>query len=238
MIIIPARLESKRFPQKVLVEINGLPMVVRTAQVAQKVDDVVVATDSHDVMKILNNYNIKGVITSGHHKSGTDRIREAVDILNISNDEVIINLQADEPYIEKDVVKQVYDLAYSHRSSVRVLMNSAYKVVENSRRNDPNIVKVVVNRTHRALYFSRAPIPFARDDKIGSFNAHIGIYGFTVRSLKIFCMLGYSQLEELEKLEQLRALEFGYDIALVEVKSESFGIDTPNDLKRLSKKNR
>jgi 3-deoxy-manno-octulosonate cytidylyltransferase (CMP-KDO synthetase) len=232
MIIIPARIGSSRFPNKVLANIGGMPMVVRTAKAVEDIDDVVIATDSQEVIDIAHEHGIKAVLTSEKHKSGTDRIYEAAQKLNLAEDEIIINVQGDEPFIETEVVQAIYNLTKRNKENNHIMMNSCYKTISNPEADDPNIVKVVTDTEDIALYFSRAKVPYPRDHHFDAYKGHLGIYGFTVKSLRNFCMLTPAPLEDIEKLEQLRALYHGYEVALVEVHTESFVIDTPEDLEK------
>ncbi len=232
MIIIPARIGSTRFPNKVLADIGGVPMVVRTAMTVSDVDDVIIATDSQEVVEIAALHDIKAILTSNTHQSGTDRIYEAAKKAGLEEDAVIINVQGDEPFLESEVVRAVYDLTVKNRDNEKVLMNSCYKRISNPEADDPNIVKVVTDTEGIALYFSRAKIPYPRDHHFDQYKGHLGIYGFTFRSLERFCALSPAPLEEIEKLEQLRALYHGYEVAMTEVETESFGIDTPEDLEK------
>ena len=238
MIIIPARIGSSRFPNKVLADIGGIPMVVRTAMAVDDIDNVVIATDSQDVIDIAASHDIQAVITSEDHQSGTDRIYEAVQRLGLSDDEIIINVQGDEPFIETDVVQAIYNLTKSNRDEQSIMMNSCYKLISNPEADDPNIVKVVTDSDDIALYFSRAKVPYPRDHHFDSYKGHLGIYGFTVKSLRKFCALSPAPLEDIEKLEQLRALYHGYRVAMIEVETESFGIDTQEDLEKAIKHHR
>jgi len=232
MIIIPARIGSSRFPNKVLADIGGVPMVVRTAMTVADIDKVVIATDSQDVVNIAKEHMIDAVLTSETHQSGTDRIYEATQILELKEDEIIINVQGDEPFIETEVVEAIYSLTKKNKNNKKIMMNSCYKVISNPEADDPNIVKVVTDDDDIALYFSRAKIPYPRDHHFDTYKGHLGIYGFTVRSLEKFCKLSPSPLENIEKLEQLRAQYYGYEVAMIEVSTESFGIDTPEDLEK------
>jgi len=238
MIIIPARIGSSRFPNKVLADIGGVPMVVRTAMAVRSVDEVVIATDSQEVVSIASEHGIKAVMTSRTHQSGTDRIYEAASILELKEEEIVINVQGDEPFIETDVVKSIYDLTHRNAANETILMNSCYKYITNPEADDPNIVKVVTDENDIALYFSRAKIPYPRDHHFDRYKGHLGIYGFTVKALKKFCSLTPAPLESIEKLEQLRALYHGYEVAMTQVETESFGIDTPEDLERAIKHHR
>ncbi len=235
MIIIPARIGSSRFPNKVLADISGTPMVIRTAQAVSSIDKVAIATDSQDVIDIAKEYNIKAVLTSTKHNSGTDRIYEASTKLGLDDNEIIINVQGDEPFIEKEVVEAIFNLTQKNSSNSKILMNSCYKYITNPEADDPNIVKVVTDNNDIALYFSRAKVPYPRDHHFDHYKGHIGIYGFTKKSLEQFCKLSSSPLEDIEKLEQLRALYHGFEVAMVEVETQSFGIDTPEDLEKALK---
>ncbi len=238
MIIIPARIGSSRFPNKVLADIGGIPMVVRTAMAVDDIDSVVIATDSQDVIDIAASHGIQAVMTSQDHQSGTDRIYEAVQKLGLSDDEIIINVQGDEPFIETDVVQGIYNLTKKNQTDGSIMMNSCYKTISNPEADDPNIVKVVTDSDDIALYFSRAKVPYPRDHHFDSYKGHLGIYGFTVKSLRKFCTLNPAPLEDIEKLEQLRALYYGYRVAMIEVETESFGIDTQEDLEKAIKHHR
>ena len=235
MIIIPARIGSSRFPNKVLADIGGIPMVIRTAKAVEGIDKVAIATDSQEVIDIATQHNIQAVLTSNKHQSGTDRIYEAAQKLKLAENEVIINVQGDEPFIETEVVEAIYNLTNKNKNNESIMMNSCYKVISNPEADDPNIVKVVTDKNNLALYFSRSKIPYPRDHHFNTYKGHLGIYGFTMKSLEKFCRSSQAPLEDIEKLEQLRALYHGFEIALIEVNTESFGIDTPEDLEKVMK---
>jgi len=235
MIIIPARVASSRLPNKVLADIGGVPMVIRTAKAVESVDKVAIATDSNEVLNIAKEYGIDAVMTSSSCKSGTDRIYEAAQKLNLADDEIVINVQADEPFIENSVVKSMLDLTKKYANDSEIIATTCYKIVSKHEAEDPNLVKVVSNLDNIALYFSRLAIPYDRDGNLNEYKAHLGLYGFTVAKLKQFCTMQAGVLEDIEKLEQLRVLDNGYKIALTEVKSNSFGIDTQEDLDKAIK---
>ncbi len=235
MIIIPARIGSSRFPNKVLADVGGVPMVVRTAQAVSKIDRVAIATDSQDVVDIAKRYNIEAIMTLSAHNSGTDRVFEASQKLGLPDSEVIVNVQGDEPFIEEEVVKAVFDLTVKNRDNESIMMNSCYKIMSNPEADDPNIVKVVTSSNELALYFSRSKIPHPRDHHFNDYKGHLGIYGFTKKSLETFCKLKPAPIEDIEKLEQLRALYYDYKIAMVKVETKSFGIDTIEDLEKAIK---
>jgi 3-deoxy-manno-octulosonate cytidylyltransferase (CMP-KDO synthetase) len=207
-------------------------MVIATAKRVETLDKVVIATDSQEVIKLAEHYGFKAVMTGNHHQSGTDRINEASSKLDINDDEIIVNVQADEPFIEQDVVKSVIDrMKKARENGEDIMMTSCYKLIDTTSANDPNHVKVITDINENAIYFSRSKIPYDREKHLEYFG-HLGIYGFTKKSLQEFCSLSPAPLENIEKLEQLRALYHAKKIAMVQVQSESFGIDTPQDLQR------
>ncbi|RLA75706.1 MAG: 3-deoxy-manno-octulosonate cytidylyltransferase [Epsilonproteobacteria bacterium] len=231
MIIVPGRLNSSRFENKILVDIFGVPMIIATANRVKDIDQVIIATDSQEVVKLANRHGFKAVFTSSAHKSGTDRINEAVDMLGLKDHEIVLNVQADEPFIEPEVVKKVLQNTKKFVGKNGVLLSSCYKSVSSEIADDPNHVKVVLDENSHAIYFSRSKIPHHKDHYSHTdYKGHLGIYGFTVASLKTFCSLKHSKLEHIEKLEQLRVIEAGYKISMIEVNSQSFGIDTKEDL--------
>lgn len=236
MIIIPARLESTRFPRKVLADVGGMPMVVRTAKAVEEIDNVVVATDSELVASTCKQHDIKAVLTSATHKSGTDRINECAQKLPLDDNEIIINVQADEPFLHPDTVyalqRRLQELKKQNREFI---MGSCYNEINEDAAQDANLVKVILDIHNNAVYFSRAKIPYNRSDSATYFG-HIGIYGFTKKSLKEFCNLTDAPIEDIEKLEQLRAIYHAKPISMVKVSSTSFGIDTKEDLQRAVKR--
>ncbi|MFA5460520.1 MAG: 3-deoxy-manno-octulosonate cytidylyltransferase [Sulfurimonas sp.] len=232
MIIIPARLASTRFPQKVLADIGGLPMVVRTAKRVAHLDRVVVAADDELIASTCRAHGIEVMMTSTTHKSGTDRINECANILNLKDDEIVINVQADEPFIEPQVVeKLIHRLRSLKEDGEDFIMGSCYNSINSESAQDPNMVKVVLDDKSNAIYFSRSAIPFNRSGEAQYFG-HIGIYGFSKKSLNEFCNLADAPIEDIEKLEQLRAIYHQKKISMVKVSSTGFGIDTIEDLKR------
>jgi len=233
MIIIPARLSSSRLPNKVLAEINNKPMIIWCAEVASKVDNVCIATDSKEVVEVCKNYGFKAVMTDKNHKSGSDRIKEAADILGLKDDEIIINMQGDEPFLEPEILEKVKEklLEIKNRDFVMV---SCYKEIDELSAEDPNLVKVILDNDSNAIYFSRSKIPYNRDNVPHIYFGHIGIYGFIKKSLDEFVKMK-GILEHIEKLEQLRVIENGKKIAMIKVKTKSFGIDTKDDLEKARK---
>ncbi len=232
MIIIPARLASTRFPQKVIADIGGLPMVVRTAKAVSHLDRVVVAADDEKIIAICKEHGIEAMLTSTTHKSGTDRIHECATILNLDDNEIIINVQADEPFIEPEVVESLMSrLKKLQNANEPFIMGSCYNAINAESAQDSNLVKVVLDSDNNAIYFSRSLIPYNRSGRANYFG-HIGIYGFSKKSLKEFCNLDDAPIEDIEGLEQLRAIYHQKKITMLKVASTGFGIDTKEDLKK------
>ncbi len=232
MIIIPARLASTRFPQKVIADIGGLPMVVRTAKRVAHLDRVVVAADDEKIIQICKEHGVESMLTSTTHKSGTDRIHECATILNLDDNEIIINVQADEPFIEPDVVEVLMQrLQKLQKKKEPFIMGSCYNSINAESAEDPNLVKVVLDSDNNAIYFSRSLIPYNRSGRANYFG-HIGIYGFSKKSLHEFCNLDDAPIEDIEGLEQLRAIHHQKKITMIKVASTGFGIDTKEDLAR------
>ena len=232
MIIIPARLASTRFPQKVIADIGGLPMVVRTAKAVAHLDRVVVAADDEKIIAICKEHGVEAMLTSTTHKSGTDRIHECATILNLDDNEIIINVQADEPFIEPEVVESLISRLKELQSvNEPFIMGSCYNAINAESAEDPNLVKVVLDSDNNAIYFSRSLIPYNRSGRANYFG-HIGIYGFSKKSLKEFCNLDDAPIEDIEGLEQLRAIHHQKKITMLKVASTGFGIDTKEDLAR------
>ncbi|ACI20451.1 MULTISPECIES: 3-deoxy-manno-octulosonate cytidylyltransferase [Thermodesulfovibrio] len=239
--VIPARYGSTRFPGKPLAFLKNKPIiqhVYERAKSSKMIDEVFVATDDSRILHTVESFGGKAIMTSSKHPSGTDRIAEAVDKLlqegyNLQESSIVINLQGDEPLIKKEMIDQLIDLMKNENDSIGTL---AKRIEKEDDFFNPNIVKVVFDKNGYALYFSRSPIPFDREKFIKGFSKnnfmykHIGIYGYNVRILKNFVGLPMSRLEEIESLEQLRALENGIKIKVGLTEYDSFGIDTPEDL--------
>jgi 3-deoxy-manno-octulosonate cytidylyltransferase (CMP-KDO synthetase) len=169
-------------------------------------------------------------LTDKSHQSGTDRINEAVKKSGAKDDEIVINVQADEPYIEPDIVQKLINSVKTSLDDFK--MASLCKKISANDAKDPNLVKVIMDTDSNAIYFSRNPIPYDRDGGFDGYFGHLGLYGFSAKSLDIFCSLPYSILEHTEKLEQLRVIESGKKIKMTVVETKSFGIDTEQDLKK------
>jgi len=224
--VIPARYGSTRLPGKPLCRINGLPLVMwvyECARRAEVFDNVIVATDDLRIVEAVKSYGGEVVLTSSEHPRGTDRVFEVVRKTGGAR---VVNLQGDEPLIPADVLKEfVFELKKIDDNSLLTIASHA--TIEE--RDNPHVVKVVMNRFAEALYFSRSPIPFDVNGN-GEFLKHKGIYGFTAGGLARFCALPMGELEKRESLEQLRALEYGMKIRCLVHDFESIGIDTPEDL--------
>lgn len=229
--IIPARFESTRFPGKPLAEILGKPMfwhVYTRASQSPLLSQVVLATDSKRIAAAAKALNVPVVMTRPDHVSGTDRVLEAAEKMNIPDNAVVVNIQGDEPALHPDMITQL--LKPFGESATRVT-TLARRIDPSSARN-PDQVKVVTARNGDALYFSRAPIPFAQKNGAGSYLGHIGIYAFRVDALKQFVKSAPSELEIIEKLEQLRLLENGIPIRVVLTEHISISVDRPEDIRK------
>lgn len=236
-VLIPARLASTRLPNKPLADLGGAPMVVRVAQRAQlsRAENVVVATDSQEVMDQCTRFNIQSVMTATTHASGSDRLAEACTLLGLPDDAVVVNVQGDEPLIDVALMDAVAQLLADRPDCA---MSTAAHAIDNlADYMNPNVVKVVLDARQTAMYFSRAPIPAARDDAGQDWPRepkplrHVGIYGYRAGFLKAFPALPPAPVEQLECLEQLRALWHGYKIAVhTTERSPGIGVDTPEDL--------
>ena len=242
-VIIPARLASTRLPRKPLADIAGLPMVVRVAQCARasRASRVVVAADSDEIVAACRKHGVESLATSPVHATGTDRLAEAVAILALAPDELVVNVQGDEPLIPPAVIDAVADLLES--SPDCAMATAAHPILDATEFFNPNVVKVVTDRRGQALYFSRAPIPWARDafdsdrttlpSTLGA-RRHVGLYAYRVGFLAQFPQLPPDPLEELERLEQLRALAHGHRIAVHGLQGAlPPGVDTPTDLEQV-----
>ena len=231
--VIPARFASTRLQGKVLADINGKPMiqhVYERARQSRLLQDVIIAADSEIVLEKAKGFGAKAVLTSVDHPSGSDRVAEAVRSIAC---DVVLNIQADEPFITSKIID---DLAKVITDEQSVVMATVIKILEpESELNDPNVVKVVVDKDKNALYFSRSVIPHHRDKLEFSsvkYFKHLGIYAYRKDFLLNFVKLPKSRLEKIEQLEQLRVLEAGYKIKTVLTDIQTIGVDTKEDLIR------
>jgi len=225
--IIPARYGSTRLPGKPLIVIGNKQLVMWTYNRAAEsgiFDDVYVATDDRRIADTVIRYGGKAIMTADSHISGTDRVREAVADIEC---DYVVNVQGDEPDIPVALLKML------HEKLAQLDDNSLLTCVSHANADDAankNVVKAVLNSRQQALYFSRAPIPCDRNGKPGIFLKHRGIYAFTKKGLERFCGLPHGELEQREKLEQLRALEYGMNIQCFLYDYKGIGIDTPDDV--------
>ena len=237
LVVIPARLGSTRLPRKPLADIGGKPMVIRVAERAMKslAQSVVVATDSSEIQAACNEHRIECLLTSENHPTGTDRIAEVAQLLKLPSNALIVNVQGDEPLIPPELINQVARTLAEHEQCA--ISTVAVPITDAAEINNPNVVKVVLNRSGEALYFSRAPIPFERDPQSNlkiEHLRHLGIYAYRADFLQAYTRLEPAPPEQAESLEQLRALWNGYRIQ-VHVASEAppAGVDTQEDLERI-----
>ena len=243
VIVIPARLDSSRLPKKVLLDLKGKTVIQRVYEQCLKVkniDGVYIATDSTEIEGVCRSFTDHIILTKSSHQSGTDRIGEAVAGIDC---DIVVNVQGDEPFIDPNLIEE---LVHSFDDD-KVSMASAMSKIENIKDlQDPNVVKVVLDTQNNGIYFSRAPIPFPRDHqeiihsneelKKHNFYRHIGIYGYQKDFLAKYIKMDQTNLEKLEKLEQLRVIENGFKIKMIEAASSLIGIDTQEDYEEALKK--
>lgn len=232
--IIPARYGSSRFEGKVIADINGKPMlqhVWEKAKQAFSLEDLIIACDDERVAKVAKEFGAKVVMTSTGHACGTDRICEVINPLDVK---IVINIQGDEPLIHSTMIDNLASALIKNNS---ISMATVMKKIEDPALiNDPNVVKVVVDKNNFALYFSRSAIPHhAPNSEVKSpvYYKHIGLYGYTKDFLFTYKKMPVSRLEKTERLEQLRVLEEGFKIKVIETKYDTIGVDTPEDMARL-----
>ena len=243
-VLIPARLASMRLPNKPLADINGVPMVVRVAQRALQSSAVrtVVAADSAEIIEKCAAFGIQAVLTRADHPSGSDRLAEACSLLGLADDDIVVNVQGDEPLIDPALIDAVARLLNERPDCA--MSTAAHSIDQLADLLNPNVVKVVLDARQTALYFSRAPIPAARDfagkawweagSPLPKPLRHVGIYAYRVGFLCQFPRLPQAPLEQLESLEQLRALWHGHRIAVhLTDHAPGPGVDTPEDLERV-----
>ncbi len=236
-IIIPARFDSKRLPGKPLVKIKGKPIIQHVYENASKCtlpEDIVVATDDIRILKCVKGFGGRTIMTKKDHPTGTDRLAEAANILNLGKEDVVINIQGDMPYFDPEIIEEV--AAPLIKNSFLPMATLAQEIKDLNEINDPNCVKVVLTKTYRALYFSRISIPYYRGKLFPTYYKHLGIYAYRKSFLDKYVKLSQTPLERAEKLEQLRALEHGYPIQVVITKHQALDVNTPDDLKRLKNK--
>jgi len=235
--IIPARYHSTRFVGKPLADICGKPMIEHVYNRASRADSltsVTVATDDERIFRKVEEFGGMAILTSPHHKSGTDRIAEALIKLDVKDTDLIVNIQGDQPLLEPATVDEIIRPFFDDPSLLMATLCCQIETEEEIR--NPNVVKVVVDKDGFALYFSRSPIPYVREqDTAPSFYKHIGIYAYRKDFLLRFTQMPQSELEKAEMLEQLRALENGYRIKAVKTIFDSVEVDTQEDLEKVKR---
>ncbi|WP_426094513.1 3-deoxy-manno-octulosonate cytidylyltransferase [Flavobacterium sp. DSR2-3-3] len=234
--VIPARYASTRFPAKLMQDLGGKTVILRTYEAAvntQLFDDVFVVTDSDLIYNEIVSHNGKAIKSIKEHESGSDRIAEAVENMDV---DIVINVQGDEPFIDSEPLAKVIEVFRNDLDKKVDLASLMREITNEDDINNPNNVKVVVDQNGFALYFSRSVIPYPREKNVGlRYMQHIGIYAFRKQALLDFYSLPMQSLEASEKLEQLRYLEFGKRIKMVETTHIGIGIDTPEDLEKARK---
>ena len=228
--VIPARYASSRFPGKPLVEIAGKSMIQHVwerAMQTQSIDEVLIATDDQRILNAVEKFGAKGVLTSTEHKTGTDRIVEA---LSGRSCEWVLNIQGDEPLVLPSDLERL--ILEAHNTEGTKGATLIYKITDEAMLHDPNVVKVTLNKKNQALYFSRSLIPFPRSPQTENFSIwrHLGVYLFQRDFLLQFHQWPQSVLEQTEQLEQLRILENGETLLCVEAENDSVGVDVPKDV--------
>lgn len=232
-IAIPARMASTRLPGKMLKSLGGKPViqhVIERVKQVRNVNEICVVTDSKDIVSLAENLNVKGYLTSPECRSGTERI---VSVLDKMHGDWIFNIQGDEPFVDPKLIEALIEETKSIDADI---LTPVYPLKTIDDINNPNIVKVVLNNKKEALYFSRSPIPYARDIapenwlNKSKYWGHLGIYGYRREVLERYNSLDSSYLETTESLEQLKPLSNGYRIATYEASGRSVAIDTPEDL--------
>ncbi|EMQ2878784.1 3-deoxy-manno-octulosonate cytidylyltransferase [Vibrio navarrensis] len=233
-VVIPARYASSRLPGKPLLELDGYPMFWHVVKQVQQAgfasSDIVLATDDQRIVDSAKLLDIPVVLTSINHASGTDRLNEVSELMRWCDDTLVVNVQGDEPLIPSELIKQLAEFALqSNDFDICTAISPLHSIND---LNNSNIVKVAMGEDHRAMYFSRAPIPCHRDEpsSLADVYRHIGIYTYRVKTLRDFCSFPESRLEKWEKLEQLRALSNGLTIGAIYLDvSPPHGIDTEED---------
>ncbi len=231
--VIPARYASSRFPAKLLQDLGGKTVILRTYEAAVSTnlfDDVFVVTDSELIFDEIISNGGKAIRSIKDHESGSDRIAEAVQDMEV---DLVINVQGDEPFIDKKPLEELIQVFKNDHDKKIDLGSLMFEIKETADINNPNNVKVITDQQGFALYFSRSVIPFPREENVGvRYMKHIGIYAFRKQALLDFAKLPMLSLEASEKLEQLRYLEYGKRIKMIETSHGSIGIDTPEDLEK------
>lgn len=235
VVVIPARMASTRLPGKMLADLGGRPLICHTVARAKQslASRVLVATDHQDIADALANSPCEVMLTNPEHPSGSDRLAEVSQRLQLDAQQIVVNVQGDEPLMPPRLINEVANALRQSVAPNTVMATAAQKIVSADLVQDPNTVKVVVNKRGSALYFSRSEIPYARGERTCAVLHHIGIYAYRAHFLTTFTQLEPSPLETCESLEQLRALDHGYAIQVHQFDyAAGFGIDTQADLER------
>lgn len=229
---IPARYASSRFPGKPLAIINGKPMIQWVYEAVLKVEDIseaYVATDDTRITECVEGFGGKYILTSDKHKSGSDRIAECITKIEMNDDDIVLNIQGDEPMIKTEMIKTLIS-AFEDASVYMATLKKEIK--EKEEIDNPNIAKVITDINNDAIYFSRSTIPFDRDGLNNmKYFKHIGVYGYKKKFIEEFTRLENRNLENMEQLEQLRVIENGYKIRVIETEHQSIGVDLPEHIK-------
>jgi len=232
--LIPARYGSTRFPGKPLAPVLGKPLIQRVyeqARLVPRLDAIWVATDDERIRECVESFGGRAVMTRAEHPSGSDRLAEASFLLGLAPEDLVINIQGDQPVFPPELIGQL--AAALTQDPLPAMATPARRVDDLELALSPNVVKVVFDQHRRALYFSRSPLPYWRDGDAPYFYKHIGIYAYRVDFLQRFVTLPPGRWEDAEKLEQLRVLEHGFPIHIVETTGDTLEVDTPEDLARL-----
>jgi 3-deoxy-manno-octulosonate cytidylyltransferase (CMP-KDO synthetase) len=234
--MIPARYSASRFPGKLMQDLGGKTVILQTyeATVATKLfDDVFVVTDSEIIFNEIKDNGGKVIMSKKEHECGSDRIAEAVEFMDI---DIVINVQGDEPFTEKESLKKLIEVFKEDDKKNIDLASLMVHIIDQDEINNPNTVKVIVDKSNFALYFSRSPIPYPRDKAVGAkYFKHKGVYAFRKEAILDFYRLPMLPLEASEKIECIRYLEYGKRIKMVETDVQGVEIDTPEDLERAKK---
>lgn len=233
--IIPARYHSTRLPGKPLADIAGKPMIQRVYEQAIQAklpDQVIVATDHEEIFKVVADFGGQVMMTASNHPTGTDRLAEVA--AKLPDAQIIVNIQGDEPEIDPDVIDRLIQPLLLETD---ISMATVITPMDEAEMEQPGCVKAVVDQKGNALYFSRSLIPYLRtDSRLVPVYKHIGVYGYQKEFLLEFARLSPTPLEQMESLEQLRALEYGYRIKTIVVNHAAIGVDTPEDLQAINEK--
>ena len=232
--MIPARYEATRFPGKLLKDLEGKSVIVRTYEATVQTDlfdAVYVVTDSEKIQKEIEKNNGNVILSKEAHETGSDRIAEAVSYLEDTVD-IVVNVQGDEPFVNKEILSKLLAVFKEENANVIDVASLVFPLTEVSEITNPNNVKVVMDADNFALYFSRAPIPYPRENSQAFYYQHIGVYAFRKEALLSFAKLPMGMLEKAEKLENLRFLTNAMKVKMVVTDEKSVGIDTPDDLEK------